>query len=182
MKKIIGITGTLGAGKGTIVDFLVREKGFVHYSVRGYLTEELTKLNLEHTRENMVNLANKLRSEFGPSFIVEEIFKKASLENQDCIIESLRTLGEIEALKLKGEFILFAVDADPRIRYERVFKRKSSTDNISFDKFLEEEKKEMSSTDPAKQNLSKCISMADFKFENNGTVKELEEKVEKIIS
>ena len=27
----IGITGTLGAGKGTIVDYLVKEKGFVHY-------------------------------------------------------------------------------------------------------------------------------------------------------
>ena len=31
---IIGITGTLGAGKGTIVDYLVKQKGFVHYSVR----------------------------------------------------------------------------------------------------------------------------------------------------
>ncbi len=30
---IIGITGTLGAGKGTIVDYLVKEKGLKNVSV-----------------------------------------------------------------------------------------------------------------------------------------------------
>ena len=40
---IIGITGTLGAGKGTIVDYLVKERGFVHYSVRAFITEEIEK-------------------------------------------------------------------------------------------------------------------------------------------
>jgi dephospho-CoA kinase len=39
---IIGITGTLGAGKGKIVEFL-KEKGFEHYSVREYLTQEIKK-------------------------------------------------------------------------------------------------------------------------------------------
>ena len=37
---IIGITGTLGAGKGTVVDFL-KEKGFRHFSVRDYLIKIL---------------------------------------------------------------------------------------------------------------------------------------------
>jgi hypothetical protein len=30
----------------------------------------------------------------------------------------------------------------------------------------------MESTDPNKQNLKKCIEMADFKIENNGTIEE----------
>ena len=33
---VIGITGTLGAGKGTIVNYLIEEEGFDHYSVRGF--------------------------------------------------------------------------------------------------------------------------------------------------
>ena len=37
--KIIGITGTIGAGKGTIVDYLVKQKNFKHYSVRNFLIE-----------------------------------------------------------------------------------------------------------------------------------------------
>ena len=39
--KIIGITGTIGAGKGTIVDYLVLQKGYEHYSVRSFIKEEI---------------------------------------------------------------------------------------------------------------------------------------------
>jgi len=39
---IIGITGTLGAGKGTVVEYL-QEKGFRHYSARGFITKEVEK-------------------------------------------------------------------------------------------------------------------------------------------
>ena len=38
---IIGITGTDGAGKGSVVDYLVKEKGFVHYSGRGVIVEAI---------------------------------------------------------------------------------------------------------------------------------------------
>lgn len=39
---IIGITGTLGAGKGTVVEYL-KTKGFKHFSVREFLTQEIKK-------------------------------------------------------------------------------------------------------------------------------------------
>jgi len=51
--NVIGITGTLGAGKGTIVEFLKAEYGFDHYSVRGYLIEEINKRSLEVNRDSM---------------------------------------------------------------------------------------------------------------------------------
>lgn len=40
------------------------------------------------------------------------------------------------------------------------------------------EEREMSSTDPNKQNLGACIKAADFVFQNNGTVEELYQQVE----
>ncbi len=57
---IIGITGTSGAGKGTVVDYLLK-KGFKHYSVRDFLTEEILKRGLEPNRDNMIFVANELR-------------------------------------------------------------------------------------------------------------------------
>lgn len=178
---VIGITGTLGAGKGTIVDYLVREKGFRHLSVRGYLIKEIEKRNLPVNRDSMVTVANNLRAQNSPSFIVDQLYKEALESGQNCIIESIRTPGEVYSLKEKGNFLLFAVDADPELRYNRIYSRKSETDNISYETFLENEKREMDSTDPNNQNIRKCMELADYLFMNNGTVKELEEEVKKVV-
>lgn len=178
---IIGITGTIGAGKGTVVEYLIDKKGFKHFSARAFLVEEIEKRGLENNRDNMVLVANDLREKNSPSFVADELFKRALESGNNCVIESLRTSGEIESLKSKGNFTLLAIDADPKIRYERIIGRSSSTDNISFEKFLADEQREMESTDPNKQNLSKCIGMADFVINNNGTLEELTSKLEEIM-
>lgn len=178
---IIGITGTLGAGKGTIVDYLVKKKGFRHFSVRSYLLDVIRKRKLSENRDSMVLVANELRENNSPSFIVDELFKQALRTGDNAIIESIRTPGEIESLRNKGDFYLFAVDADPRIRYERIILRKSETDRINYETFLENEAREMTSDDPNKQNLKRCIEMADFQFDNNGNVEDLFHSVDQTI-
>lgn len=179
---IIGITGTLGAGKGTIVDYLRQQKNFVHYSVRQYLIEEIERLGLPNNRDSMTVLANRLRTENTPSFITDELFKKALANGKNAIIESIRTPGEIESLRKKGSFYLFAVDANPKTRYNRIVGRASETDHISYDTFLANEAREMNSSNPNNQNLKKCIEMADFTFDNNGDLSLLHQQVEQIIS
>ena len=86
---IIGITGTLGAGKGTIVDYLVNNKKLTHLSVRAYLIREMEKLGLPNNRDSMTVLANRLRAENSPSFITDELFKEAVANGQNAIIESI---------------------------------------------------------------------------------------------
>jgi hypothetical protein len=125
----------------------------------------------------MVAVANELRANHSPSYLAEQLFEQAKKSGKNCIIESIRTLGEVEALQTKGNFTLFAIDADARVRYDRAYTRASETDNISFETFLDNEKREMESTDPNKQNLSACIARADFRFENNGTAEELYLKI-----
>ncbi len=168
---IIGITGTIGSGKGALVSRLVEKFGFVHFSARDFISQEILRRNLPIDRNTLVEVANDLRSKHSPAFVIEELYKKAVQAGGNAIIESVRTLGEVDFLrkqKLQGNFFLFAVDADPKIRYERVLLRKSATDQISFEKFLADEKREISADDPNKQNLSECIKKADFTFTNNG--------------
>lgn len=180
--KIIGITGTLGAGKGTIVDYLVSHYGFKHYSVRGYLIEEALKRGMELNRDTYVVVANDLRTTYGPSYIVDQLYLQAAENGDNAIIESIRTPGEVESLRKQEHFLLFGVDADPEIRYGRVINRASETDQISFETFIENEQREMSSTDPNHQNIGKCMQMADYVFLNNGDFQELYQQVEKVLA
>ncbi|HIH52433.1 MAG TPA: hypothetical protein HA284_02760, partial [Nanoarchaeota archaeon] len=159
----------------------LKTKGFTHYSVRSFIVEEIKKRGLPINRDTMVLIGNKLREANSPSYIIEEIYEKAKLENSNTVIESLRTIGEVEALRKKKDFYLFSVDADIERRYDRILKRKIESDFVSFEEFVSNEKREMENKDLFKQNLKRCIEMADFKFENNGTIEDLYKGVEKIL-
>lgn len=178
---IIGITGTIGAGKDTLMELLKNEYGFKHFSVRDYLIKRLEEQGEEVNRANMTILANRLREENHPAFLVEELYNLAKQSGENAVIESIRTPGEIEFLKDNSEFILFAVDADPNLRYERVQERKSVTDRIDFNTFMAEEQKEMSNQDPHMQNIAACIRVADNKFRNNATIEMMYKKVRKVL-
>lgn len=179
--KIIGITGTLGAGKGTIVDYLTLNHGFHHFSVRGFLTALIEKNGETVNRDSLTHTANDLREQYGPSYIAEELWKEAQISEKNCIIESIRTLGEVQALKAKGNFTLFSVDTDRQLRYERILLRGSATDHVSFEIFSANEDREMQSTDPNKQNLSACMAQANYHFLNNGSFADLYQQIDSVI-
>ncbi len=178
---IIGITGTLGAGKGTVGEYLVQEKAFGYFSARAFIAKEVEKRGLPMNRDTFTEVANDLRATYGPGHIIRELYREAQESGGDAVIESIRTPGEIEALKKEEDFYLLAVDADPRLRYERVVERASETDRISFQKFLVDEEREMHSVDPNKQNLGACIAAADFKLINNGSLEELHTQIEEVL-
>lgn len=131
------------------------------------MIQEIEKREMPVNRDSMVVVANDLRAKYSPSYIVEQLYEQAKLSKKNAIIESLRAVGEVETLKGKENFTFFAIDADPKIRYERVVLRGSETDKISYDEFISNEQREMENTDPTKQNVAKCMQLADHVFTNN---------------
>ena len=178
---IIGITGTLGAGKGTVGEYLVSEYGFKHFSAREFIADEIVRRGFPVNRDTLTEVSNDIRAENHPGFILEQLYARALKHGGSSVIESVRTPGEIQTLKKKGVFYLLAVDADPKVRYERVILRKSATDQVSFDKFMLDEKREMESTDPNKQNIAACVKQADFVINNDGNLKDLHTQVDTIM-
>lgn len=169
---ILGIAGSFGAGKGAVVDYLVQAKGFTHYSASAFITEEVVRLKLPVNRDSMILVGNMLRSEHGPSYILDALYERAQQGSEKAVIESLRAVAEVRRVKELGGIVL-GIDAEPKLRYERAFLRKSEKDNVSFEKWLEQEREESNPTDPTKQNIFGALAEADYVILNNGTLEEL---------
>ncbi len=116
-----------------------------------------------------------------PVLLPRSCNREAKETGKDCIIESIRTVGEVTALHSKGNFYLFAVDADQKLRYSRILERASETDKVSLETFIGNELREMTNTDPNKQNLAACMRMADFKFINNDGFDELYRQIDEVL-
>lgn len=177
---IIGITGTIGAGKGTVAEYLVKNYGFLFISARDVWSEEIIRRGLPVNRDTMVLVANELRAAHGSDYFARTAIEKAKQTGGDSVIESIRSIGEARAIKERGG-MLWAVDADVVKRYERIAKRLSETDKISFEKFVADEQLEWENADPNKQNLKAVIAMADTVFTNNSSPKELLAQVEEAL-
>lgn len=175
---IIGLTGTFGAGKGTVAEIL-KKKGFVQLVMSDVLREECRKKGIKESRDNLLIMGNKLRAESGSGIIMKRLIDKAKEEGYEkVIIDGLRSIGEAEELK-KKKGILIGVDAPLKIRYGRVVKRGTSKDNISFEDFRKQEENEMGK--PGAQ-INECVKMADYKIANDNGIKELEKKVNEILA
>ncbi len=169
---IIGIAGTHGSGKGTVVGYLMTQHGFKHYSMSEFITEEIVRRGLPVNRDVMRQVGDDLRKMHGPDYLSIQLLMRAKEAGGNAIIESIRSVGEAEYIRARGG-ILWAVNADVRTRYERIFKRKSEKDAVSFEQFAEQEKKESHNPEPYKMNLPACIAMADVVLTNDGTEAEL---------
>lgn len=177
---IIGITGTAGAGKGETAKYLIK-KGFGYHSARLFIIEEIKRRDLHVDRDSMIAVANDLRREHDPVYIIQRLYEDASKSGGDQVIESVRTKGEIDYLRKDQNFILLGIDADRASRYDRIRKRGSESDMVSFEKFSQQEMAESVSEDPGVQNLPVCIKKADFVICNNGSIADLHSKIDEVL-
>ena len=169
--KIIGIGGTNGSGKDSLGQFLQDNYGWLFVSVTDILRDALRQQNLPIERENLRNLSALWRRESGLGILVDkaaDIFKKSGGKYKGLAIASLRNPGEADLVHELGGKVVWT-DADPKIRYARIYSRARGTeDQKTFEKFLAEEKEEMDhSGDEATLNMDGVKEKADIFILNN---------------
>ena len=164
---IIGLTGRIGARKETLTQFL-REKGFKYLETSKLLTEELEKRGLPITRKNQQDLGDELRQKAGAGALMKIFLNKINL-NGNYIIDSLRNAGEVKFLKENvKDFILIAIDAPQKLRFERILERNKSSDPKKWDEFLKVDNRDFfDETNPFGQQVGKCMEIADYKIIND---------------
>jgi len=175
-KLVIGLTGTNASGKGEVAKYL-EKRHFAYHSLSDIIREEAEKLCMEPTRENLIYLGNELRKRYGPAVLARRV--KKNLAGRD-IVDSIRNIAEIKELRRLPNFVLLGIDASVSLRFKRSLKRKRIGDAMSLRKFILKENKERS-TFRTHQQLELCLKKADKKLINNGTIKELQKKVEGIL-
>ena len=178
---ILGITGSFGAGKGAVVEYLVQSRRFRHFSVSGFITEEVVHRCMPVDRDSMTLVANDLRATHGPAYFVDSLYARAKEASGDVVIESLRAVAEVRRIRELGGFVL-GVDAAPEVRYERVVNRGSEKDQVSVEKWLQQEQAEMNLDDDTKQNIFGALNESNMVIENNGSLEELHARVDEVLT
>jgi dephospho-CoA kinase len=183
--KILGISGTNGAGKDSISEFLSAGHHWLFVSVTEILRDELRRRRLPIEREHLRTLSAQWRKEFGLGVLIDkavDIYNSTPDDYAGLVISSLRNPGEADEVhKLGGQVIW--VDADPKVRYRRIIGRNRGTeDKKSFEEFLTEEQAEMQhSGHEATLSLEGVKAKSDIFVINNGSIADLEKQIAKLI-
>ncbi len=180
MVILIGLTGENCAGKGTVADYLVKNKGFQYTSLSDAIRFELRKEGREITRNNLIDKGNELREAFGPGALGRKIVETLK-KGENYAIDSIRNPREVEELKKQANFFLVNVVAPVELRFKRSLSRNRDGDPKTFEEFVEVDKRE-SAGSANKQNLVATGEMADEAIVNDGELQELHKKVDVLIS
>jgi len=177
MEKIVGVSGTNGSGKDTVALMLAKRHGFLNASATEMFLNELKERGWPVDREHKRKLSAEWRREHGMGVIVDkalEMFEKEPSKYKGIAVGSLRHPGEADRVHELGGIMVW-VDADPKIRYERIQNdptKQSTTHaeaNKTYEEFLAEEQAEMQhSGDEATLNISAVRERADIVLMNSG--------------
>lgn len=167
--KLIGISGTNGAGKDTVGHMLAEKHGFLFISFTELLREECRKRGLPVERENLRAISAEWRRAHGLGVLIDKCVDAFnSLPDKEryigLAVASLRNPGEADRVHELGGTVLW-VDADAAVRYKRVQDNASSRgraaeDTKTFEQFMQEEEAEMN---PPAGADSTALDMAGVK-------------------
>jgi dephospho-CoA kinase len=176
-KSILGLVGTIGAGKSSAVEYLLT-KGFDHIKLSNVIREKAKLKNPD--RGTLQDWGNKLRQTFGTDFLAKEAWKKITRsKSKKFLIDGIRNVAEVRFLRGKENFHLICVDAHPKTRFKRLRIRSSSRDPLTLEEFKEMESRDLNENKEHGQQTKAAMRLADFSIRNDSPI-EFFLKLEKI--
>tara|TARA_B100001113_G_scaffold10088_1_gene7993 strand:- start:218 stop:757 length:540 start_codon:yes stop_codon:yes gene_type:complete len=176
---LVGLTGRNASGKSTLVGWF-SDKGLRSVSCSDSIRAWLREQGVDTTREALIEGGRELRRRGGAGVLAEMLLE--ILDGEDAVVDSIRTPAEVEALRSRGDFFLIEVRADEEARWQRMNARGRAGDPLEKETFLSQEAAEAKSDDEAGQALDATAALADITIINDGTIEELEDKLESVWS
>ena len=175
-KILIGTTGMPGSGKDTIRKF-IQKLGFQVVVMGDEVRSEAKRRGLDINPENLGKIMLEIRREEGPAAIAKRCIQKIrSMDSSFILVDGIRSLHEVEEFKrIFPNFKVLAVHASPKTRFKRLLRRGREDDPKSWEDFMKRDMRELS------VGLGDVIATADYMLVNEGTKRELEEKLMRLL-
>ncbi len=177
--KILAVVGMSGSGKSVAVDFLT-EKGFPKVYFGGMILKEMEARGIEITPENEKAFREEIRATEGKDWVVRQVIKEVhnliEAGQRRIVLDGVYSWTEYVTLKKEfpGELTFLALVVPKKLRYKRVAVRPERPFNRN--EIMERDRSEI-------ENLEKGgpIAAADYYILNDGSVKEMHDKIDEVL-
>jgi dephospho-CoA kinase len=183
VKLVLGVGGTIGAGKDVCTDYLKQKYKFTVLEMGDLVREELKQSNMSETRENLQFLAKKRTDEFGIGFWTRKAVKKAEdlgIKADYVAINGVRRPVDATLPKkvFGDKFKLLFVDADVAVRFKRLKERKRPGDPKTLSEFKKQEQNEWKIFD-----FERTMKLADFTIKNEtSSVEDFHKQIDEVMA
>lgn len=177
-KIIIGFTGLMASGKDAAKKYLEEKYGAESFRFSSIMRDVLKRINVEMSRTNLSAVSLCLRQTFGEDLFAKVIASDAQNANSDIVVvDGVRRLADIAHLSKLDGFHLVAIEADPKIRHERLVKRGENVgeSDKTYEQFIADHQAETELTIP------EVMSKADLKINNDGSFEDLYKQIDELV-
>jgi len=177
-KIILGFIGPLASGKGTAAKYLAEKHGAGSYRFSTILRDILSRVYLPDTRTNMQTVSSVMRGAFGDDLLALAIAKDVEADARQIVaVDGVRREPDIKHLRELPGFYLISIEADMKLRHERMTKRGENPDDNAktFEQFVKDSQAE------AEQQIAALQQKADFVINNNGDLANFFRQIDEIL-
>jgi len=173
----------LGSGKTTVADHLVL-LGYRSLRFSQIIDREIEKRGLEKSRKVQQDIGDQFREKFGASHIgkllVEEIEKDK--KHNGFVVEGFRNPAEVAPFRVLEHFVLIGLNADPKVRFERLFARGQERDPKAWEDFQKQEARDQGIGQPEHgQQVLSSLELADFVIDTDTAKEQVYNKIIKVV-
>ncbi len=177
---IIATTGMGGSGKGVVLKYL-ESKGLRSVVMRTVVENEMRSKGIEVTNKNLREYATQLRKHSGMDVVAKmciPLIRKLLKTEKTIVVDGIRSYEEVGLYRKEfgNDFILIAIHASLKTRFERLEKRGEEWDMKTLEELRWRDEVEL------RWGIGKSIALSDFVIDNNSSLENLHKQIDKIIS
>ena len=177
--KVIAFAGMPLSGKTEAVE-IAKSMSIPVVRMGDMVWGEVRKRGLELTDENVGNIADQMRKQYGKDiWALRTLEKIRSMgETESIVIDGIRNVEEIEVFKkeLGNDFVVIAVEASSDTRWKRALERGRVDDSKNIRTIEERDRRELG------WGLGVVMASADVVVSNEGGLDEFRRRIRDLLS